>query len=222
MKTFDEMWEQIHGEMEWGKYPSEEVIRFVARNYYKKDRKNIKLLDFGCGTGAVTWFVAREGFDAYGFDGSETAIKKAKARMEEEKVSADLRVADAGSLPYDNEYFQGIIDSAVIYANKLEQVQSILKESYRVLKIGGKIFSTGLFNIDTTGFGTGEKLGNNTYRELTEGCLAHRGTVHFFSIDEIKKLWEEAGFKNLKIDSFKRTDNGGEITIGYYMVEAEK
>lgn len=222
MKTFDEMWEQIHGEMEWGKYPSEEVIRFVARNYYKKDRKNIKLLDFGCGTGAVTWFVAREGFDAYGFDGSETAIKKAKVRMDEEKVSADLRVADAGSLPYDNEYFQGIIDSAVIYANKLEQVQSILKESYRVLKIGGKIFSTGLFNIDTTGFGTGEKLGNNTYRELTEGCLAHRGTVHFFSIDEIKKLWEEAGFKNLKIDRVKRTDNGGEITIGYYMVEAEK
>ena len=40
--------------------------------------------------------------------------------------------------------------------------------------------------------------------------------------DEIKRLWEEAGFKNLKIDSVKRTDNGGENTVGYYMVEAEK
>lgn len=222
MKTFDEMWEQIHGEMEWGKYPSEEVIRFVARNYYKKDRKNINLLDFGCGTGAVTWFVAREGFNAYGFDGSETAIKKAKIRMKEEKVCADLRVADAGRLPYENDYFDGIIDSAVIYANKIEQVPGILKESYRVLKNGGKIFSTGLFNMDTTGYGTGENLGNNTYRELTEGCLAHRGTVHFFSIEEIKKIWEEAGFKTLKIDSLKRTDDGGENTVGYYMVEAEK
>lgn len=50
MKTFDDMWEQVHSEMEWGKYPSEEVIRFVARNYYKKDRENVNLLDFGCGT----------------------------------------------------------------------------------------------------------------------------------------------------------------------------
>jgi len=222
LKTFDSMWEQIHSEMEWGKYPSEEVIRFVARNYYRKDRKNIKLLDFGCGTGAVTWYAAREGFDAYGFDGSETAIKKARIRMKEENICSDLIVADAGKLPYDNEFFDGIIDSAVIYANKIELIPYILKEIYRVLKNGGKIFSTGLFNKDTTGFGSGENLGNNTYRELTEGCLAHRGIVHFFTEDEIKTLWKDTGFKNIKIDSFRRTDSGGENTIGYFIVEAEK
>lgn len=183
MKTFDDMWEQIHSEIEWGRYPSEEVIRFVARNYYAKNRENIKLLDFGCGTGAVSWYLSREGFKTYGFDGSENAIKKAKVRMREENVCADLIVADAGNLPYNNEFFDGVIDSAVIYANKIEQIPDLLSEIHRVLKNGGKIFSTGLFNMDTTGFGTGENLGNNTYRELTEGCLAHRGTVHFFTID---------------------------------------
>lgn len=222
MKTFDDMWEQIHSEMEWGKYPSEEVIRFVARNYYKKHREDVRLLDFGCGTGAVSWYIAREGFNTYGFDGSQTAIKKAKIRMEEEEVCADLIVADAGKLPYDDELFDGIIDSAVIYANKLEKIPDILKEINRVLKKGGKIFSTGIFNKETTGFGTGEVLGNNTYRELTEGCLAHRGTVHFFDRDEIEKLWEDAGFKGIKIDSLKRTDNGGENIVGYFIVEAEK
>lgn len=30
MKSFNEEWEQIHQSMEWGKYPSENVIRFVA------------------------------------------------------------------------------------------------------------------------------------------------------------------------------------------------
>ncbi|MHC1682469.1 MAG: class I SAM-dependent methyltransferase [Clostridiaceae bacterium] len=222
MKTFDEMWEQIHNEVEWGKYPLEEVIRFVARNYYKTNRSNVRLLDFGCGTGAVSWYIAREGFDAYGFDGSETAIKKAKNRMKEENVGANLIVADAGNLPYDDEFFDGVIDSAVIYANNLEQIPSILKEINRVLKNGGKLFSTGLFNKNTTGFGTGENLGNNTYRELTEGALAHRGTVHFFNIDEIKKLWKEAGFKEVKIDSILRSDNDGQINVGYFIVEAEK
>lgn len=222
METFDKKWEDVHQSHEWGKYPSEEVIRFVARNYYKSHRKNVKLLDFGCGTGAVTWYVAREGFNTYGFDGSETAIKKARIRMKEENVCVDLIVADAGDLPYDNEFFDGIIDSAVIYANKIEQIPDILKEIYRVLKNGGKIFSTGLFDKNTTGFGTGDNLGNNTYRELTEGCLAHRGTVHFFDKDEIENVWKDAGFKDIKIDSFKRTDNGGENTVGYFIVEAEK
>lgn len=222
MKTFDDMWEQVHSEMDWGKYPSEEVIRFVARNYYKRHRKDIKLLDFGCGTGAVAWYVAREGFSTYGFDGSQTAIKKAKMRMKEENVYADLIIADAGKLPYDDGYFDGIIDSAVICANKLEQIPNILKEIHRVLKKGGKIFSTGLFNRETSGFGTGEDLGNNTYRELTEGCLAHRGTVHFFDRQEIIELWGNVGFKAIKIDSFKRTDNGGEDIVGYFIVEAEK
>ena len=222
MKTFDNMWEKIHSEVEWGKYPSEEVIRFVARNYYKKNRSNVRLLDFGCGTGAVTWYISREGFNSYGFDGSETAVKKAKARMEEENTLAELLVADAGDLPYNDEFFDGVIDSAVIYANKIEEISDILTEIYRVLKTNGKIFSTGLFNLDTDGFGTGEDLGKNTYRELTEGCLAHRGTVHFFDLEEIKILWKNAGFKNIKIDRVKRTDNGGENTVGYFIVEAEK
>ena len=53
MKSFDDIWETIHATEEWGKYPSEPVIRFVARNYYNKDRRCIKMLDFGCGGGLI-------------------------------------------------------------------------------------------------------------------------------------------------------------------------
>ena len=222
MKTFDDTWERLHKEMEWGKYPSEEVVRFIARNYYSKVRKNIRVLDFGCGAGAVSWYLAKEGFDTYGFDGSETAVNKAKARMKQENVCANLIKADAGNLLYNENFFDSVIDSAVICANTVENILHILKEINRVLKIGGKIFSTGLFNDDTTGIGTGEKIGNNTYRHLTKGVLADRGTVHFFSLEEIKMMWTEAGFKNIKIDKFTRTDHGGELVIGFYIVEAEK
>ena len=53
MKSFDDIWETIHATEEWGKYPSEPVIRFVARNYYNKDRRCITMLDFGCGGGLI-------------------------------------------------------------------------------------------------------------------------------------------------------------------------
>lgn len=65
MKSFSEEWEKIHSTQEWGRYPSETVIRFIARNYYKTEREKIKILDFGCGAGAHTWYLAREGFDVY-------------------------------------------------------------------------------------------------------------------------------------------------------------
>ena len=52
MKSFDETWEKIHSTREWGQYPSESVIRYVARNFYKSNpRKAVKILDFGCGGG---------------------------------------------------------------------------------------------------------------------------------------------------------------------------
>lgn len=48
-----------------GGYPSEQIICFAARNYYEEDRKQVKILDFGCGGGSHTWYLVREGFDAY-------------------------------------------------------------------------------------------------------------------------------------------------------------
>lgn len=82
MKSFSEEWEKIHSTQEWGRYPSETVIRFIARNYYKTEREKIKILDFGCGAGAHTWYLAREGFDVYAFDGSKSAVDKAEKYLE--------------------------------------------------------------------------------------------------------------------------------------------
>ena len=76
MESFDTIWETIHSKEEWGKYPSEPVIRFIARNYYKLDRSSVKILDFGCGAGSNTCYLARVGFDTFAFDGSRSAIGK--------------------------------------------------------------------------------------------------------------------------------------------------
>ena len=75
-----EIWEKIFQENEWGKYSSVPVIRFIARNFYKvKDRKNIKILEIGSGTGANLWFCAREGFSVIALEGSQTAFEFFKA-----------------------------------------------------------------------------------------------------------------------------------------------
>src|SRR5947209_316409 len=132
--SWDPMWEEIFRTREWGKYPPEELIRFIARNYYSAtDRKQIKILELGCGMGANTWFLAREGFDTYGIDGSQTAIRKAEMRLKEEGLSAHLRIGEIASLAdyYPAAHFDAVIDIACLEHNRLAEVRSMINQAIR-------------------------------------------------------------------------------------------
>lgn len=218
----DKAWEEVHSKKDWGKYPSIDVVSFVARNYYTKDRKNIKILDYGCGQGANTWFSSREGFDTYAFDGSPSAIEKAKNFLKEQNLKADFKIMLGTSLEYPSNFFDCVIDGAVISANLTTNIKTMLSEIYRVLKNGGKMISTGLFNDKCTSYGTGDLVEKNTYTNINKGTLQGIGAIHFFERQEIIDLWSEAGFKNINIDENILTINNGTITTGSYIVTAEK
>src|SRR5664280_2125454 len=83
-------WDKLFGARAWGQYPSEELIRFVARNFFKvSDRRAVRILEIGCGPGANIWFMAREGYSASAIDGSATAIKQLTARLVRENIVYD-------------------------------------------------------------------------------------------------------------------------------------
>ena len=126
MKSFDDIWETIHATEEWGKYPSEPVIRFVARNYYNKDRRCIKMLDFGCGGGANTWYLTREGFDVYAFDGSKSAIHKVEERLKKENLCVNLRICDALETNYEDNFFDFIIGRTALSLDKSSYINRIV------------------------------------------------------------------------------------------------
>ena len=218
-KSFNQEWELIHSTQEWGMYPAEQVIRFVARNYYKSRREQIKILDFGCGAGAHTWYLAREGFDVYAFDGSESAIEKVRRRLLKEHLKADLKVADALALDYQDHFFDAVVDSVCIYSNVFENIKAMYQEVYRMLKPGGKLFSS-CFGNPTSGYGSGGGLETDTFVRLTEGVLAGRGTTHFFTNEALRQVLEEAGFQNIQIDFVLYTDNGTQVE--QFIATAEK
>lgn len=210
MKSFDAIWETIHKNQEWGKYPSEPVIRYVARNYYDKNRSQIKILDFCCGAGSHTWYLAREGFDVYAFDGSESAVNKVKDRLEKEGLKADLRVRDALELDYEDNFFDCVIDNVSIYANKFENITKMYEKIYDMTKQGGSIF-TSVFSKHTTGYGTGEQIENDTFINLTCGVLKGRGIVHFYDENEISALLAKIGFCDIQTDLIHYTDDGNVV-----------
>ncbi len=220
MGSFDRNWEKVHQEREWGKYPAESTIRFVARNYYSSPKRcKVKILDFGCGGGATTWYLAAEGFDTYAFDGSITAVEKTRQLLEAHNVKAALRTADALDTEYENETFDAVIDCVCATLNTLGNIKKIYSEIFRILKPKGKLFSTS-FTADTTGYSTGEKLEENTFRSITEGAIFGHGIVHFTTREEITAMLSEIGFKNIAVDTLRYTDRGN--IISQPMVTAER
>ncbi len=219
VKSFNQEWEAVHSMQEWGMYPTEHVIRFVARNYYKLNRKEVKILDFGCGTGAHTWYLAREGFDAYAFDGSESAIRRAQERFAREHLEAHFEVADALDIGYPDHYFDAVIDNVCVYGNLLENINKMYANIYRMLKPEGRLLTT-CFGKRTEGYGTGEALEKDTYVHITEGALIGRGTTHFFDEKELKHVLQKAGFRNIEIDTVLYTDRY--VQIEQYVATATK
>lgn len=219
MKSFDNEWEQIHSTSEWGAYPSEHVIRFVARRYYKLKRDEIKILDFGCGAGNHVWYLAREGFDTYGFDGSASAIKKAVNKLDKEHLQAHLQVSDALEINYEKDFFDAVIDSACIYSNKVADIKMMYHNIFEILKTGGQMLTI-CFGKETDGYTTGEEIENGTYVNIQSGNLAGRGTAHFFDKKEIIEIIENAGFRDISVDEVIYTDN--QAKVHQYVISAVK
>lgn len=123
-------------------YPDNMLIRFVARHYYNvPERKKVRFLDVGCGVGASTWYLAREGFSVAAIDSSIVAIDTLKHRLEKENLEALLACGDITKLELKEDFFDAIIDvSSLCYVPEAD-IGNLMKGLYRVLKPGGRMFS---------------------------------------------------------------------------------
>lgn len=104
-----------------------------------KVRKNMKILDYGCGRGEMAYHAAMKGADVFGVDYSEVSInlcKKLPKRVKG-KLKFQLLTAPKIDLP-DNSvdliYFIDVIEH--LYP---KEVDVVFKEFFRVLKSGGKV-----------------------------------------------------------------------------------
>lgn len=219
---WDSGWDTIFTNNEWGKYPPEEVIRFVARNFAKTRHQDIKILEVGCGTGANLWYVSREGYQAFGVDGSEVALGRARSRFEQEGLTVQLFQGDVMQLPFEDEFFDAVLDVECIYANTMKDSHKIIKEVERVLKPQGLFFSK-TFMTGTYGDGNGEKVEGerNTYKEITEGAL-HKGygVIRFSDEEDIQELY--APFTILEMDYLTRSQKNRSNEVKEWLITCQK
>jgi len=218
--SWDPVWESIFRNKEWGKYPPEHVVRFVARTFADAaDRGKVRLLEIGCGPGANVWFIAREGFSVCGIDGSPTAVDRAKKRLASEGLTADLRVGDFGQLPWPDSAFDGVIENVSLYCNPQAAIERALSEVHRVLRPGAPFLSS-FFSDRTWGYGTGNMVEPDGFMDLREGPLAGAGFCLFLNRDRVSELFR--AFTDLAVERISRTLNGERHLVEQLVITCRK
>ena len=107
-------------------------------------REGMKVADICCGCGDVALLIAREMKPSIvvGLDHSAPAIEYAVGLQREFKVkNADFKLGDATALMMDDELFDFVMCRLSIQI--FSKPQEILKELYRILKPGGRLYLTG-------------------------------------------------------------------------------
>jgi SAM-dependent methyltransferase len=219
--AWDPVWEQIFKARDWTRYPSEDLVRFMAIHYFRSpNRPDVRVLDLGCGTGGNAWFLAREGFETHGIDGSPTAIEKAVRRLREDGLTATFATGDLGELDqrYQESSFDVVIAAGVLQCNPLQAGERILAQAFTLLKPAGRVFAT-MTATGTTGEGLGTQIEPGTFDDIREGALQECGLVHFFTTDEVARLF--ARFEDVSVGYFTRRLPNGE-TYKHWVVEGRK
>ncbi len=90
--------------------------------------KKGKYLDVACGLGRMLSCIDNKDIETYGVDLSEVAIKKAKNNV----PGANLRIANAEVLPYEDNYFDYL--SCIGSLERMLDLDKVLQETKRVTK----------------------------------------------------------------------------------------
>lgn len=106
------------------------AVRLVA------PRAGLRVLDVGCGTGTQLQRYVDAGCEVAGVDASPAMLDRARARLGED---ADLRLADAEHLPFEDRSFDIVTATLVLHELTPEARSRVAREMRRVLRDGGRV-----------------------------------------------------------------------------------
>ena len=210
-------------------YPNESLIQFLASRYFDRsiaERKTIRVLEVGCGSGANIWMIAKEGFDAYGIDSSQEGIALAQTHLNGKwGVLATLQVGLFTKLPYTTAYFDAVVDVVSLQHLSLADSSIALAEIIRVLKPNGTFFSFRLSDASVMYQSSGGRwIDTVTVDNIVNPSmpLSNNGPTSFWSPGLTRQIYQEIGFDLPSVERYGRTYEDGTKYVEYLTIIAAK
>lgn len=198
-----EFWDRAWGGVKtpYTQMPDLPYINSIPDNLRKADVKRV--LDLGCGSGWLSIFLARAGFEVLGVDIAEHAIELARQWAAQENLTnAKFEAADIVHLDYPEGSFDAVVANSIFEHLTYELAELTLQKVHKLLRKDGLFF--GCF--DKVGTGPGE------YYELDDGTHVYtdkgrRGMLlRYFNDQELRGL-----MKDWQIDSMETIESESRI-----------
>lgn len=151
------------------------------------------VLEVACGMGVGSALIVEEfcpqSIQAIDFCVAQVERAKTLNKKFIENKKLDFQVGFAEKIPFDSEHFDIVF--SIESAQHFSSIDSFIKESYRVLKPGGRLALATFFA---------------TIQESSEAAASMIKTVkddidRLIPIEDVLKMLQENGFKNIKIES---------------------
>ena len=216
-----------HGFSAQRKYPNENLVSVIMSIWSgHKDKKSIKILETGCGSGANLWFLAREGFDAYGIDVIPHALELCANKLLNEGLSARLECMDMSKIDFDFK-FDMIFDIVSNYCLDEEQFQEYLNRVNNHLKSGGYFFMSAwtdqstVFTNHAPAILIDEFRINGIYREDSP-FYGNFYPFRFYPVEYLKSALSVRGLEIVSLEFQTRTYNGKNDMLEIVNILAKK
>jgi 2-polyprenyl-3-methyl-5-hydroxy-6-metoxy-1,4-benzoquinol methylase len=158
-------------------------MQFHILNIIKRDPKEIRILDIGCGWAQALLYFQKSGFDCYGFDPSPEAVNYG--------LSKGLKLKCSGLESMN--VFEGVEFDVVILKNVLEHLPNPIDT---LREIHSKVLKrTGLILIDVPNEFNAFQTAGRDLHGLSDWWVAPPAHLNYFSNDTLKSTLEGTGYE---------------------------
>ncbi|KOY83626.1 hypothetical protein ADM90_03215 [Lysinibacillus macroides] len=203
------------------KYPDENVIRFLKKNF--KTGKDKKILDFGCGSGRHTLIMAEMEFMIYAMDYNKVCLELTKDKLGKvnyKDVEYILNKRLEINLP-DRSVDCIVAWGALFFFNKVER-ELFCKEMNRVLKPGGLILAD-YRTLDDHLYNRGTKIEENLFKLDDSSAGSLKDLIYWFcNKEELIALYEHEGFDIINIEKKELIVNNMTIKNSHFHIWVRK
>lgn len=211
-------------------YPNEELLRFMGSYYFStpvEERKKLRMLEVGCGSGANLWMMAREGFDAHGLDLSAEGLQLCEQVLSRWHVSATLKQGNMIATGYPDAYFDAVVDVFSGYCFDEKDFNTYLDEMKRILKPSGRFFSyaPSKNNDSFRNPGPSRMIDASTLDGLHRTTSPYYGQFYPFRFTEPEEFERELakrGFSILRNERIGRTYRSREEYFEFTSIHAQR
>lgn len=195
-------------------YPDENLVRMLKPYIEAKNKTQLRALDLGCGTGRHIKLSMELGVaDVLGIDTSHNALK-----ISGSMYSIPVIEGNATNIPVKDRSCDIVISWGSLHYTTKENLPVMIKEIYRILKKGGRLFGTLRTQRDTC-LKSGIQAGNNTW--ITDSKDIENSVVSFYNEKELAGMLEK--FSSSSYGLMERSAIGNlEKIISHYFFWAEK